>query len=482
MKKIINILILSVLFTSCNTDLDINRDPDLPLEIPLSSQLPAGIAGLVAQEGSNYALIGGFWSQYWTQNTASNQYRDIDGYIIGPANYLGAWRDMYDALNDVRQVKKRALQEQNWNYYLIATVLESQGSQLLTDFYGDIPFKEANNVNILQPKFDKSVDVYDLLIINLNDALSKNLSASKGELVGNTDLIFQGDMTKWTAFANTLKLKIYLRQINSPRSTIATTGINSLISSGVAFLDVDAGMKQFTDAPNLSNPLFESDRRQLNLGTNLRKSVTLSSYLDSNSDTRATKYYGSGAALKQGDFGNGSINALTISIVTLNATTPSYLMSREESLFLQAEAFARNGNTASAKAKYDDAVTENFNKYSLISTSYINAGGAYEYPSSATFENQLKSIITQKWIANFPGNGFESFLDNKRTGYPKESLLPQSNAGYVPGEWAYSLGGATGGLFPRRLVYPQEETNTNPNTPSTTTNKLTTPLWWHKNQ
>jgi hypothetical protein len=480
MKKIVSLILLVAMFTACNTDLDINRDPDSPITIPLSSELPAGIAGLIGAEGSSYALIGGFWSQYWTQSTSANQYKDIDGYIIGTGDYFGAWRDMYDALGDIRTVKRKALEEQNWNYYLIACVLDAQGSQVLTDFYGDIPYKEANNQNILQPKFNTGIEVYDSIITELNDALSKDLSKSKGELPSKGDLIFGGGMEKWTAFANTLKLKIYTRQLNSSRATIATTGINQLLSSGVSFLAVDAGMNQFTDARDLSNPLYESDRRRLNVATNLRMSFTMSSFLTSNSDDRKSKYYGSGNALFQGEFDNGNINANTISIVNLSATTPAYLMSLEESLFLQAEAQARFGSSATAKTLYDQAVSENFNKYGLSSAAYTGAGGKYEFPSSGNLDAKIKSIITQKWVANFPGNGFESFFEANRTGYPRKSTVSQKDPLYVPGELAYSIGGATGGVFPARIVYPQEETNTNPNTPLTTVNKITTPVWWVK--
>lgn len=479
MKKIFSLIALSVLFTACDTDLDINNDPDLLYNIPMASQLPAGQAGLIAAEGSHYALIGGFWSQYWTQSTIASQYKDVDSYIIGTGDYYTAWRDMYDALGDIRQVKRRALAEQNWNYYLVASVLDAQGSQILTDFYGSVPYTEANNINILQPKFDSGEAIYDAMIADLDFALSKDLSTSAGDAPGATDLFFAGDMDQWTAFANTLKLKIFMRQTNSSRASLAANGITALLSSGVTFLDTDAGMAQFEDNPNLSNPLYETDRRKLNNAENLRKSRTLSSYLDANADTRAAAYYRPGNALNQGDF-NNQTNATTFSVVELNATTPAFLMSREESLFLQAEAQARYGTATAAKTAYDAAVIHNFSRYALDGSGYVAAGGAYEYPTAGSLQDQIKAIITQKWVAAFPGNGFEAFFDTNRTGYPATSAVPQSNAAYVPGELAYSVNGATtGGLFPKRIVYPQEETNNNNNTPVLL--PITTPVWWDQN-
>jgi len=149
-------------------------------------------------------------------------------------------------------------------------------------------------------------------------------------------------------------------------------------------------------------------------------------------------------------------------------------MSKEESLFLQAEAMERANGGTGAKALYDAAVDANFARYAASATSLL--AGSYAYPTAGTFDQKLEAIITQKWAASFPGNGFEAFFEKNRTGYPLTSTVPQSNAGYVPGQIAYSVNGGTGGLFPRRIVYPLSERNANPNTP--TLLPITTPVWW----
>jgi hypothetical protein len=476
MKKfIISILVLSATFVGCSSDLDINRDPDSlsPSSAPLSAQLPAGIAGIIGSEGASYAIIGGFWSQFWTQSNAANQYNIIDNYSIGTSDYNYAWNGMFDALGDIRNVKRRALAEGNWNYYLIATVLEAQASQVLTDFYGSIPYKEANNSSILQPKFNTGEEVYTYMIDDLNEALSKPLASSKGEVPGNDDLIFGGNMTNWTKFANTLKLKIYMRQTYSPKAAEANTGITQMIAAGTQFLTVDAGMNQFTDAINQSNPLYEYNNRRLNVATNLRMSTTLASFFDANVDTRKAAYYLAGNSLNQGDT-ESSVGAGTIAIVKLSATTPALLMTKEESLFLQAEAMARYNGGTGAKALYDAAINANFTRYGLVGTSFVS--GAYAYPSAGSLEQKVEAIITQKWIASFPGNGFESFFEKNRTGYPKTSAVAQTSGSYVPGQFAYSKTGTTAGLFPRRLAYPLSERNANSNVPSLI--PITTPVWW----
>ncbi len=480
MKKYLVITIIGLLFSCSNEDFDVNRDPDnlSPNSISLSVELPAGLIGVAGAQGSYYALIGGFWSQYWTQSNASNQYKEIDDYSIGTNDYVGGWAAMYDALGDIRNVKKLAEDQQNWNYYLVATTMEVYSSQIMADFYDKIPYSEANNRNFLTPKFETGQEVYTLMIADLKEALAKDLSTSSGNSPGTDDFVFNGQMSNWTAFANTLLLKLYLRQ-TAVNSTLAQQEITNLLSSGVQFLNTDAAITQFEDAPDRSNPLFESDRRQLNTSTNLRASTTLFSFLTDKSDPRKGSFYEAGNSQNQGDFDNVSIAPASISVVHIEAITPVYFMSREESLFLQAEALERYTGGIGAKDKYDEGVLESFSKFGENGSAFIAPSGAYEYPTTGTFANKLEAIITQKWISGFPGNGFESFFEQNRTGYPRISSVPQSDSGYISGELSYSVAGTTGGLFPRRLVYPSTVATRNPNTPDL--ELITAPVWWDFN-
>lgn len=477
MKKIFLFLSCAAIFSACSDEyFDINRDPDnLSSDgVAFSTELPAGIAGVAGAQGSYYALIGGFWSQMWTQSNSANQYKEIDDYSIGTLDYNGGWGAMYDALADIRNIKSRAEAEGNWKYFLITSVMETQASQIMADFYDQIPYSEANNTNFLQPNFDSGEQVYDSMADALLLALSKDLSTSVGETPGSDDFIFGGDMTRWTEYANTLLLKVYMRQTEA-RPAVAQAGITALLNSGATFLNVDAAMTQFEDAANRSNPLFETDRRQLNVATNLRASRTMYSFLDANGDSRLEEYYRAGNPLNQGDF-NNTVGQSTISVVELSPLTPVYFLSREESLFLQAEALARYAGGAGAKEAYDNAVKENFDKWGIDGAPFVAGGGAYEYPSIGSLEDQIKAIITQKWIASFPGNGFEAFFEQNRTGYPAISPVPQTSGAYVPGELAYSVNGTTGGEFPRRLVFPETVTSTNQNAPDLV--ELTVPVWW----
>ena len=482
MKKILkNIFCLLILIgvTGCEDQLDINRDPDSLSQggVALSTEFPAAVTGVIGATGSYAAIVGGFWAQYWTQSPAANQYNEIDDYsILGSAGVInGLWQNMYDALGDARNVKRIALEQENWDYYLMATVLEAYNAQIMVDFFDQIPFTEATNPEILQPQFESGEEVYDQLIANLNEALAKDLSASQGEIPGADDLVFGGNMDHWVAFANTLKLKIFLRQENA-RPEVAATGITNLLNSDAEFLNVDAGMTQFEDAPNKSNPLYESNIRQLNTPTNLRASTTLYSFLESNEDPRLEEYYTDGVSLDQGDFQNSDVEPNSIAVVELNPTTPAYLISREESLFMQAEAQLKYGSDALAQELYEEGVLENFSEYGIDGAPFVAPGGVYAYPTDGSEEEKLKAIIMQKWVAEFPGNGYDAFFTHLRTGYPEISDVAQDDITYIPGTFSYSINGTTGGVFPQRLLFPSNVRSRNNNAPSTVA--ITVPVWW----
>lgn len=475
-KTILSLISAVIIFTACDTDLDINKDPDLlsPDQIPMNSQLPTSITGIAASSGSYYAIAGGFWSQFWTQSAVANQYKSIDDYSLNGSNAIieGGWSSMYDALTDVRNIKANALKENNWNFYLVATTLEVAASQILVDFFGSIPYTEANNPAILNPKFETGQEVYDLMISDLKNALSKDLTASQGNKPLAGDLLFGGDMVQWEKFANTLLLKIYLRQ-SKARPSIASNGITDLINSGAQFLDTSASVTQFIDEDSKSNPLYESDRRQLNVGTNLRASTTMGSFLDTNSDPRLAKFYDGTTFQNQGDFDDGSSNA---SVVLLSPETPVFLLSASESYFLQAEANARYFGGTNAKNLYDQGVTAAFAQWELSADAPGFIAGAYAYPSG-TLEQNIEAIITQKWVASFPGNGYESFIEHNRTGYPMVTTLSQTNPSYVPGNFAYSIEGKTGGQFPKRFEYSQNERQRNTNAPDDVID-ITESVWY----
>ncbi|MBK8450017.1 MAG: SusD/RagB family nutrient-binding outer membrane lipoprotein [Saprospiraceae bacterium] len=494
MKNILklNIVLCIILFGSCNDWLDVNTDPNNPSQVSLDLILPNAQMQIASAMAGDYALLGGLWSQHWTQSHIASQYKDIDSYDLTDKDLEIAWTEMFsDGLVDFEEIKRQASASGNWNAYLQAVCMQTYGFQILADFYDKIPYTEAlKGESLSKPKWDDGEVVYDGMIAALNEALSKDFSAATNTAL-TTDFVFGGtnrtaQISSWVKFANTLKLKIYLRQTESARKADALVKIKDLLATN-NFLQEAATIDVFIDEANRSNPLYENNVRQLNVATNLRASFTFLSFLQLHADPRLDAYFTTGAtghfALAQGDF--NELTSVTpgdkTSKANFSPTTPVYLFSLDEIHFMLAEANLRAGNS-SDESNYYDGVKAAFNKFGLTAPQSL-LDGDYKYPSGGTFDQKLEAIIVQKWAGSV-NQGHESYFDHNRTGYPRISSVPaynpngEVNPSYIPGQFTYSIQGVTGGAFPKRLIYPDISRRVNPNTPAFT--PITTKVWWAK--
>jgi hypothetical protein len=470
--------------SGCKKALDINRDPNNPTVEQGTPQLifPSAVIGTAAIVGGDLAVVGGIWGEYLTQANASNQYKYIDAYDINTNTILNGnvYTTLYaNGLKNYQAVIDKANAAQDWNFYLMGTVMKAYTVQVLVDLYDKVPYSEAlQGINNLTPKFDDGYAIYVDLLKNLDSALAKNFAATSNSVVGEEDLLFQGDMNKWKQFANTLELKMYLRMINA-KPAEAQAGVQKLYNRNAQFLTSDAGVFGFKDIPGQSNPLYEQNVRQLNVGTNLRASYTFVSWLRANNDPRIVSYFGAANpnSIHQGDYLGTTATYNTAAVFVERPDDPVIFLSAAESYFLQAEARERYYGGAGAKALYDLGVLEAFASVGQNGTSFIAPGGAYEYPSGS-LQQKLQAIITQKW-ASFPyGVHFiEGWFERNRTGIPLSSSVYSTDAAYVPGRFVTSKNSVLpAGQFPKRFPYPRAATSTNPNTPAIV--PVTTPVWW----
>jgi hypothetical protein len=485
---IVTILIGLMIFSGCSKDwLDINKDPNNPESATAELVLPAGIVSVGAVVGGYYNLVGGMWSQYWTQSNVANQYKYIDSYQIQSGDFNLQWREMYaNGLSDLKYVMDRAEETENWSIYFMATVMQAYGFQVMVDFYNSVPYSEAfqgdAEVQNFNPAYDDGQDIYDDLIARIDAAMAKEFNELT-EAQANADFLFGGDMDSWIQFANTLKLKMYLRQMYV-RPDVAQAGIAAMYAAGAEFLSQNAWLDIFIDEMNQDNPLYADNVRNLNVGTNLRVSATLFRYFEQNGDPRLNYIVDGGSVpLPQGGYNikTTTLDPTTVCVYAQAPTDPVYFISDVESYLLQAEAIAKGWGTGDDKALYDAAVTASFARYGEDATSFIGAGGVYEYPSAGTFEQKQEAIIMAKWAAFAGSQGLEAFLETNRTHYPAISSITSwendaFNDAYVGGLLTYSLEGVTGGDFPKRMIYPQDEVNLNSNFPGQT--DVTDKVWW----
>ena len=234
MNKFIYIITLAAVFgTGCKKSfLDVNTNPNaLPTATPafvISNAINQTASGMV---GPNE--LGMFWSGHWTQS---------NGYILSTTlfkyeftnNDFNYWDGTYDNLQDYKFVLDNA--DGYSQKYLVgpAKIMMAYQFQKLVDMYGNIPFSEAlKGVSNLAPKFDDQKSVYAGLITWLDGAIKDCKDNSNfASQYASYDIVFKGNLTKWIKFANSLKLRILMKQskVSGAGSTIVTE-INKILAT-----------------------------------------------------------------------------------------------------------------------------------------------------------------------------------------------------------------------------------------------------------
>lgn len=485
---------IALSLTSCKKDMEeVNTDPNNPTLDQLNPKLvfPAAVISTAGRIGGDLAIVGGFWSQYYTQGTTASQYKNVDAFNLtrtfGNTNRGVAWIELFSgALNDYHYIINKAKSAGDWNYHLMGTVMKAFTYQVLVDLYDQVPYSEAfQGADNLEPRFDDGYSVYKGLLAEIDTALNKNFTASTNIIAGRADFVFPADGAQWSIepwiqFANTLKLKMYLRMVYA-KPQEAEAGIQKLYADGAEFLDRDASVAIYEDAADKRNPFFTYGFEQTT-SDNIRASRTLLSWLEANADPRLDNYFTKKAnsttaylGINQGDFENTSVDLQGASKAIVNPTDPVDFITAAESHFLQAEALERFFGGAGAQAQYEAGVTAAFAYYGENAASFIAPAGKYAYPA-AGFEAKLETIITQKWAASPKSHALEGFFERNRTGYPQTSPVYSTDASYVPGQFVYPKEGVTNNVFATRLIWPELETAKNSNAPPD--EPLTKPVWW----
>lgn len=485
---------ITLTLSSCKKNFEeVNTDPNNPTLEQLNPKLvfPAAAISTAGRIGGDLAILGGFWSQYYTQGTTASQYKNVDAFNLtrtfGNTNRGVAWIELFGgALNDYHYIINRSKESGDWNYYLMGTVMKAYTYQVLVDLYDQVPYTEAfQGAANLEPRFDDGYSVYQGLLAEIDTALSKNFTASSNIIAGRADFVFPEDGAQWSIepwiqFANTLKLKMYLRMVYA-KPQEAEAGIKKLYADGAEFLDMNAAVAIYEDAADKRNPFYTYGFVETT-SDNIRASRTFLSWLETNGDPRLDDYFllkaNSATAylgINQGDFENTSVELQGASKAIVNPADPVDFITAAESHFLQAEALERFFGGAGAKEQYDAGVTAAFAYYDENAASFIAPAGNYAYPAGS-FEAKLEAIIVQKWAASPKSHALEGFFEKNRTGYPQTSSVYSTDPSYISGHFVYPKEGVTNGVFATRLIWPELETAKNSNAPPD--EPLTKPVWW----
>jgi len=449
-RKIFSLLLIAVGISSCDDKLDdINKNPNAT-EDPAPAYL---LTGSLKHGADLYwgADVNFDTELLFVQHWASIQYTETDRYDIAntSTNITALWTTGYATLiTDLNTILSLPDEEANPNYKGIALALRSWVFQLLTDAYGDIPYKEAGLS--VTPVYDTQKDVYTGLLNDLTESQSL-LGTTNGEVEG--DVVYEGDITKWKKLVNSLKLRIALR-IADREEDLAKQTIADVLSDEAGLISDNEEIFRFiyTSSPQQNPQAAWFETRD---DYRVSKSVVdklyeladprLPVYAQLPTDNTVGRYVGVPNGLSNSDANNlGFAKTSRPGTFFLTDISPAVIFSYSEVLFGLAEASARGFIQGNAEAYYNQAIVASFNQFGITNTTTINSyldQPGVKYDAS----NYKKSIGIQKWIAFF-GQGHDAFAEWRRLGYPQLTAGPAT---------------VLEGKIPSRLPYPGTEQSLN---------------------
>lgn len=401
----------------------------------------------------------------------------------------------------------------NPEMWAVALLIQVEAMDRVTDRFGPIPYTKVAT-SLTSAPYDSQQTVYNTFFKQIDTAVA-NLKAYIGANPGKTslgasDYVYAGNYTEWLKFANSLRLRLAMRLSKVDPAT-AKTQVQAALSDSGGLLTTAADDAAIAQGGGRENDLhmISGDWNNTNM------SAAIGSYLIGYHDPRLAVYFQpaqAGAGAYAGQYQGiragsiiGSNQSTYSNFANLNTnqtfqfTTPQLIMTAAEVWFLRAEAALRGWSSENVQTDYETGITTSMSQWGVATGGYLTDATSTEanftdplnasnninalsnitikWDNSATQEQKLERIITQKWLAIFP-DGQEAWADYRRTGYPK--LFPVANN--------FSGGTIDTQVQVRRLPYPASEyTNNN----SAVTQAVTllggadnggTRLWWDVNK
>lgn len=468
-------------FTACEDKIDeINVNPDSFPSAPDAQVLTSAQAYYAYAVDVDMNANSFLWAQYYTWGPGvaiGNEERFVqapdDGDPLWTRSYASVLKDL-DYLIKTSEVPV---------YRGVAKILSAHVYQGLVDHFGDIPFSQAlkGEDGIVAPEYDDAEEIYANLITLIDEGLAEfDLAKTLGEddaisgnsVAGANDLMYGGDLDAWTKFANSLKLRILMRQSETNPQGAA---IQALISSGAEFIETEADIAQVHSSADIGNqnPMyarFESGVKNFYIASN--------AFLDVMSDLGDPRldelYRPATAGSKVGQFvgiDQGTIDdePFTNTVAYYSQVTsvgyaidnPVIFMSNWEVWFLRAEADARYGTTDDEVEAFETAVKSHFDYIgSDLDDASDYLADVIQYSVADPLDDKLDNIAVQKWISMNGLQEDEGWIETRRldrdqhriftNGIFQEPPLSQLEAGEYPSVW----------------LVPSTERSLNPNAPA----------------
>lgn len=414
---------------------------------------PYPIAAWVLQLQTNLNVD--IWAGYLASGTLfiggkNNQsYKLVDGWNGYMLQY---WNMTMSQIDEMRISYEQVADKTPEDHTIRAISLLTKvlASERTADMYGTLPYLSFGSS---KPAYDNLDVVYSTFFSEIDQAkelLSKGSNLSKDQ---GKDLFYGGNVDKWNKLANTLRLRLAMRIVKADPDESKKQAEKALLDAAGLISDNSENCGFTKGYKNGLCVLAQA-------WGDTRMSADMESILCGYDDPRLPKYFstvdGKYRGIRVGSDFKGNMGPSFSSLGTAFPRDASYdiapifLVTSAEAYFLKAEAALRGfAGSGSASDSYnlgiehslkqwgvnDEALITAYKKSKLkprdwtsIDESIANSVPAASkvtpsFDDATDNEAKLEKIITQKWIAMFPGGSTVAWSEYRRTGYPR-MLMP----------------------------------------------------------
>lgn len=380
-----------------------------------------------------------------------------------------------------RGIKQHAMdgEVKNPNVFALAQIIKVAALNRTTDTYGPIPYSQIGKGEFYVA-YDTQEKVYQQMFAELEEAIQTLTAYTGDKLLPKFDVVYEGDVTKWLKYANSLMLRMAIR-VRFADPALAQKYAEMAVKHSAGLIETEAESAKMGQGAGLQmkNPLYTIDGPY----NDTRMGAVIDCYMNGYNDPRMKVYFKK--AVGTGEVWRGIRSGISssgtrydnFSRVNVIENEPVYWMRASEVSFLRAEgALAGFSMGGTAEKFYKEGITKSFAErgvqgadnylnlnlkpaaYTDITTSSLNVGAPSEvtvrWDEAAAVDMKLEKIITQKYLAIFP-DGQEAWTEWRRTGYPKQIPVKENKTNY---------GVKTGNGYAdgvRRMPYPRIEYDKN---------------------
>lgn len=431
---------------------------------------------------------------------ANRPFQEGESSGIWNVTYSNYGRNLSDIIQICEKRDTEAGENENVNKIAIARIMKAWTFARCTDVYGDIPYFESclpiSDV-LYQPKYDPQKDIYTDIFKELKEAVVQ-LSAD-ADSYGRADILYNGDIDKWTKFANSLRLRLALR-VRYADSQMAQDNISDLTEEDLITESIDNAVVY----TNSEYPEFMDDQYSdlVERGEIVVKRViakTMLDILNYNDDPRTKIFADTAKAtfqsfgyrgnpllgqcpVQQGyAYGKESVSRWSDLLWVEQSARSLYKASETYFTLAETALIGLKGSPADAQAYYqkgieiamanakdfyelcvpqlpevislfrpestDEEIAEQIAHKEITQDQIDNFISTSPVVTlSGTEEEQLEQIINQKIVALFPDE-YEGWAEYRRTGYPRILIGDDSDDLH--------------GQIPRRMPWPTNEQTLN---------------------